>query len=193
MPLSLNIPALSLVLLLCALLTLRWLLRKSAARSTSAPWPFYAKRPLASPEQVLYQRLVTALPGYTVLHGVALSSVLGVKRGADAARWTKRIRQLDYDFVVCTHNARVLAAIVLDDPSRGSSDSSRQIRERASATAGIRLLRWQSNALPDQSAILAALGEQAVPFFEDTATSTNASWWPPVASAGRSAPAPKQP
>src|SRR4051812_1008482 len=32
--------------------------------SDDAPWPFYAKRPLSHPEQVLYHRLVKALPDH---------------------------------------------------------------------------------------------------------------------------------
>ena len=180
-----------LVLLLCALLLLRLSQRRRARRAGRGPWPFYAKRPLASPEQVLYQRLVSALPGCMVLSGVELSSVLGVKRGADLARWNKRIRHLRYDFVVCARDATVLAAIDLEDTaSRSAGDSARadRIKGRASAAAGVRLLRWQARALPDQAAIEAAFGELQMPFFEEIASSANQSWWPPISSAARHPP-----
>jgi hypothetical protein len=48
--------------------------RSSAA---SALWPFYLKRVLTQPEQVLYHRLVKALPNHIVLAQVQVSRVLG--------------------------------------------------------------------------------------------------------------------
>ena len=39
-------------------------------------WPFYAKRPLSQPEQVLYHRLVSCLPDHIVLAQVQVSRVL---------------------------------------------------------------------------------------------------------------------
>lgn len=35
--------------------------------SGTAPWPFYVKKPLTQPEQVLYHRLIKALPEHIVL------------------------------------------------------------------------------------------------------------------------------
>ena len=61
--------------------------RKRAAEAEAnddAPWPFYAKKPLTPPEQVLYHRLVSALPEHIVLAQVQLSRVLGVKRATEA-------------------------------------------------------------------------------------------------------------
>ena len=58
------------------------LLKPGGQRDTSSePWPFYPKRPLTSPEQVLYHRLVKALPDNIVLAQVQVSRVLGVKKG----------------------------------------------------------------------------------------------------------------
>jgi hypothetical protein len=36
-------------------------------------WPFYAKKPLSQPEQILYFRLVQALPDHIILAQVQLS------------------------------------------------------------------------------------------------------------------------
>jgi hypothetical protein len=186
----LNLSALLLVLLLCALLALRLSRRKNAWRKADVPWPFYAKRPLASPAQVLYHRLVSALPGHIVLSGVELSGVLGVRRGMDAQPWNRRIRGLHYDFVVCSKDATVLAAIALDDTPHGARDGTQAdlIKDRASAAAGVRLLRWPAKALPDLAAIQEALGELQMPSFEEVASSANQSWWPPVAGEGRNLP-----
>lgn len=186
----LNIPALFLVLLLCALLVLLLSRRSKAWRAADVVWPFYAKRPLVSPEQVLYHRLVQALPEHIVLCGVELSGVLGVRRGADTAAWNKRIRHLQYDFVVCTQDATMLAAIELVDPSRRASGRNRStlMKERASVAAGMRFLRWQARALPDQAEIQDIFEAAPLPFFESLASSANQSWWPPIASTGRNLP-----
>ena len=185
----LTLPSLSpllLVLLLCALLALRLLRLREIARASTTPWPLAVRRPLASPEQVLYQRLVSALPGCTVLHRVALGEVIGVRPGADSRRWSARMRHLHYDFVVCSASATVLAAIVLDDATH--SRRANRIRAQASASAGLRLLRWQRKALPDRAAIQAALGEAPRPLFEEPASDTNPSWWPAAPGSGRLPP-----
>lgn len=125
-------------------------------------WPFHAKRPLSLPEQVLYHRLVAALPGHIVLAQVQVSRVLGVKKGFSFNEWNNRINRLSYDFVVCAKDATVLAAIELDDkthdtPARTSTDSK---KNKATAAAGVRLIRWKVKALPDLAAIRAAFVHQ---------------------------------
>jgi hypothetical protein len=168
------------------------LLRRSAWRDAAVLWPFFTKKPLASPSQVLYQRLVTALPGHVVLSQVELSSVLGVKRGFDFDCWNTRIRRLHYDFVVCAKDATVLAAIELHDKTRDAKGTSQsdQIKERASASAGIRLIRWQVKALPDQAAIQEIFGALELPLEADTPVSATQAWWPPLPGAGKNAPLP---
>lgn len=130
-----------------------------AGRGQDEPWPFYAKRPLSAPEQVLYQRLITALPEHIVLAQVQVSRVLGVKKGFNFNEWNNRINRLSYDFVVCTKDSTVLAAIELDDKSheraqRAETDAK---KDRATAAAGICMLRWNVKAIPDHAAIRDAL------------------------------------
>ena len=55
--------------------------RRTSTDELKIEWPFYAKHILSKPEQVLYHRLVTALPEYIVLAQVQASRVLGVKKG----------------------------------------------------------------------------------------------------------------
>jgi hypothetical protein len=186
----LNPFAIVVLLLLSAALGLSVYLRRSAWRGADARWPFYAKKPLASPKQVLHQRLVTALPGHIVLSRVALTSVLGVKRGWDLDRWTPRIRRLHYDFVVCAIDSTVLAAIELSVQARDAQEPTQSdwIKERASASAGIRLIRWQAKVLPDHAEIQEIFGEPATPPAAGMKVSANQSWWPPLPHAGRSTP-----
>jgi hypothetical protein len=131
----------------------------SKAGSTTAEWPFYAKRPLSNPEQVLYHRLVRALPEHIVLAQVQVSRVLGVKKGHNFHSWNNRINRLSYDFVICTKDATVLAAVELDDKSHERSDrvATDDKKNRATAAAGVRLLRWNVKALPDEATIRLAL------------------------------------
>jgi hypothetical protein len=83
--------------------------RRSSA--TSAPWPFYLKRLLTQPEQVLYHRLVKALPNHIVLAQVQVSRVLGVKKGSRIHEWNNRINRLSYDFVICDKAAAMKASV----------------------------------------------------------------------------------
>jgi very-short-patch-repair endonuclease len=124
-------------------------------------WPFYAKRPLSQPEQVLYHRLVQALPDRMVLAQVQLSRVLGVKKGFNFHEWNNRIDRMSYDFVVCAMDSSVLVVIELDDKSHGSESRLRTDakKDRATSAAGIRMIRWDVKALPDQDFIREAFAD----------------------------------
>jgi hypothetical protein len=59
-------------------------LKRTAGKGTggeTGPWPLFVKKPLSAPEQVLYHRLVKALPEHIVLAQVQVSRVLGVYVG----------------------------------------------------------------------------------------------------------------
>lgn len=123
--------------------------------NTRRPWPFYLKRLMTQPEQVLFHRLVRALPDHVILAQVQVSRVLGVKKGVGFHEWNNRINRLSYDFVVCSRDASVIAAIELDDKShdsasRGETDAR---KDKASADAGLRLVRWHVRDLPDEDLI----------------------------------------
>jgi uncharacterized protein DUF2726 len=134
---------------------LRILKNRGVSAEAEGPWPYYARRPLSQPEQVLYHRLVNALPGHIVLAPPQVSRILGVKKGANFRVWNNRINRMSYDFVVCAKDATVLAAIELDDKSheRSSRVEADQKKDRATAAAGLRLIRWHVKSLPDESAI----------------------------------------
>ena len=79
-----------------------------------------ARRPLSRLEQVLYGRLVRALPDHVVLAQVAYSQILAVHRGGDSRALRNRFDRLVADFVVCRRDFVVVA--VIDD--RGPLDFS---------------------------------------------------------------------
>src|SRR3982750_1677097 len=87
----------------------------SHSAGTSKSWPFYVKRVLTPPEQVLYHRLVKSLPNHIVLAQVQGSRLLGVKKGFRFNEWNNRINRLSYDFVVCAKDCSAIAVIELDD------------------------------------------------------------------------------
>jgi hypothetical protein len=147
------------ILAVLAFLALKKKLSASAMVRGDDPWPFYAKKPLTQPEQILYHRLVVALPEYMILAQVQLSRVLGVKKGAGFHEWNNRINRLSLDFVACLKDSTVIAAIELDDSTHNKSDRAEADAKKAKAlaAAGVKLVRWQVNALPDAGAIRQAL------------------------------------
>src|SRR3954467_976649 len=90
-------------------------LKRNGATGSDTSWPFYAKRVLSQPEQVLYHRLTSALPECIVLAQVQLSRILGVKSGFNFHLWNNRINRMSLDFVVCLKDSTVVAAVELDD------------------------------------------------------------------------------
>jgi hypothetical protein len=138
-----------------ALAVLRLLTRRRRFRFGAADWPFYVRKIMSQPEQVLYYRLVRALPEHIVLAQVQVSRVLGVKKGFNFYEWNNRIDRLSYDFVVCGKDSTVIAAVELDDKSH---ESEKRIRtdgkkDKATADAGLLLVRWNVRALPSEGAI----------------------------------------
>lgn len=81
------------LLLVFATVALLALKKRRTLNSASSSWPYYAKRPLSQPEQVLYQRLVKAVPEHIVLAQVQVSRVLGVKKGFNFHEWNNRINR----------------------------------------------------------------------------------------------------
>jgi len=63
-------------------------------------WPFYPRKPLSTPEQILYFRLCKALPDHMVLAQVGLSHILGVKKGNNFQAWYNRINRMSAPMTV---------------------------------------------------------------------------------------------
>ena len=136
---------------LLAIAKKRGLLSQAGSRT----WPFYVKKPLTQPEQVLYHRLIRALPEHIVLAQVQVSRVLGVKQGSNFHEWNNRINRMSYDFVVCSKDSSVIAAIELDDKSHESKSraATDEKKNKATADAGLKLVRWHVRSLPDEATI----------------------------------------
>lgn len=128
---------------------------KSQGGAGDEAWPFYAKKPLSQPEQVLYFRLVQALPEHIILAQVQLSRLLGIKKGNNYQAWSNRINRMSADFVVCNKDSSIVAVIELDDATHQRKD--RQVadakKDQALVSAGVRIVRWQAKAIPDVATI----------------------------------------
>lgn len=140
------------------------LLAKKKQPSESGPWPYYAKRPLSQPDQILYFRLAKALPDHMVLAQVQLSRMLGVKKGSNHQAWLNRINRMSADFVVCAKDSSILAVIEADDashndPKRQKADAK---KDRALGDAGIKVHRWQARMIPDETLIKTTFLSQAI-------------------------------
>lgn len=137
------------------------MLKRRASSGADETWPFYAKKPMTDPEQVLYHRLVTAMPECIVLAQVQLSRVLGVKKGYSFNTWNNRINRMSLDFLVCLKDSTIVAAIELDDKTHESAPRIKADakKEKALAAAGVTLVRWNVAALPDERAIRQAFTE----------------------------------
>jgi very-short-patch-repair endonuclease len=149
-----------LVLVVVVIAVLAFLKAKSQGGSGGNEiWPFYAKKPLSQPEQVLYFRLIEALPNHIILAQVQLSRFLGVKKGHNYQSWSNRINRMSADFVVCNKDSSIVAVIELDDsthqkPDRQTADAK---KDKALEAAEVKIIRWQAKAIPDVSTIKAAL------------------------------------
>ncbi len=122
-------------------------------------WPFYSKKPLSQPEQVLYFRLVQALPAHIILAQVQLSRLLGVKKGNNYQAWFNRINRMSVDFVVCNKDSSIVAVIELDDATHQKEDrkTADAKKDKALASADIRIVRWQAKTIPDIATIQSTL------------------------------------
>jgi hypothetical protein len=130
-------------------------IHRSPTSAVGVIWPFYFQRPLSHPEQELYFRLRNALPDCILSTRVRLSRFLGVKSGHWWFLWKIWVHGLSVDFLVYTKDSSVLVAIELDDGSH--EFERRQIMgariDKALSSAKVRLVRWKSEALPDEDGI----------------------------------------
>ena len=121
--------------------------RKDAADNALAHTPVPA-RVLTVAERQAHTLLRQAMPGYLVLAQVPLSRFLSVK--TNQSDWLQAISGLSADLLLCDSGSRVLA--VIDVRASKLSDNSRRRHERMTALlrkAGIKVLSWQADALPD--------------------------------------------
>ncbi len=124
------------------------------------PWPLEPTQTILSePEQVLYRRLVEALPECVVLPQVQLARALRFKRcQRDHAVWN-RICQLSIDFLIVRPDTSIIAAVELDDSSHFRADRQDADARKGHALelAGVPPIRWRVGKMPDVVSIKSAV------------------------------------
>src|SRR5258708_17879694 len=92
--LALDKPTVVILLIFALVVFLAILKRRNRLAAGSQPWPFYVKRLLTQPEQVLYHRLVKALPNHLLLPPGEISPGFWLKQGCQVPRAGSRINSL---------------------------------------------------------------------------------------------------
>lgn len=142
--------------LVAAALFVLLILKKAKRREQPTNRPdFYGKKPLTAIEQVLYFRLLDALPEHIVLAQVQLSQIVGIKKGPLWQTWFNKISRKSVDFLICRKDASVIAAIELDDKSHEKDDRRERDADKDAAIsgAGLRVIRWTVKDIPSAEAI----------------------------------------
>jgi very-short-patch-repair endonuclease len=153
---TINMGTIVLLLIVVAVIAVLAALKaKSQGGGADEVWPFVAKKPLSQPEQVLYFRLIQALPEHIVLAQVQLSRLLGIKKGNNYQAWLNRINRMSVDFVVCNKDSSIVAVIELDDATHRKDDrqAADAKKDKALTSAGVRIVRWQAKSIPDVATI----------------------------------------
>lgn len=147
-----------LVLLLVAMAIAVQVKRKGASAPVDNDWPYKSRPLLTAPEQVVYYRLVKALPECLIFAQVELSRALEITQRGNNAAWFNRISGKSLDFVVCLKDTSIVAAIEIDDKTHAHERRVKadDTKEKALKAGGIPLIRWRAADLPDDAAIRAA-------------------------------------
>lgn len=148
---------LTLLLLPLAGLAALWLLRLREPRTRGTT--LQPRNMLQRDAQAMYLRLRAALPQYIIFARASLAAFVEVKgknRAAVAARQAELAGQT-VDFLICSSDFQVLAAVELEDVVRGRSSHEHGgalVRE-----AAIPVLRWTTANLPTARDIQEAIAE----------------------------------
>jgi hypothetical protein len=109
---------------------------------------------LSEPEQILYGRLVRALPEFHILAQVAFSQIIFVAGGDGKENFQKNAtaKQKVADYVVCDKRFGIMAIIELDDSSHNRARDAK--RDAIFEEAGTSLVRWNVRNIPSEEQIM---------------------------------------
>jgi very-short-patch-repair endonuclease len=129
-------------------------------------WPFIRKDLITETEKVLFNRLRQALPDYHVLTQVQLSQLVHVKKGHSFKMWWMSISRMSVDYVIIDKDMKTVAAIELDDKSHYSDEDRHKAdakKDKVLTAAGIRVIRWRCEIMPEIEQIALAFPEHRKP------------------------------
>ncbi|MFM0051497.1 DUF2726 domain-containing protein [Caballeronia grimmiae] len=119
--------------------------------------PRYRAVPLlTSNEKEFFERLRRALPEALIFPQVAMSAIIEpISNGKQGTIDFRRISQKLVDYAVYDRQLALVAVVELDDRTHDAARDA--VRDGYLASAGIRTIRFQSKAKPDENGIRAAL------------------------------------
>ena len=126
---------------------------KGSKNNATKCYEYFKKNPLTENEQTMYWRLIRALPDHVILAQVGLSRCVGTKTQPAFNTIAKK----SVDFVICNKASQIIAAIEIDDKSHSSKSRQKadETKDKALKAAGIEILRWPANPLPNEGEIRA--------------------------------------
>jgi hypothetical protein len=133
--------------------------RAKAGSQNDKPPYFKKKTLLEEKEQVLFHRLIEAMPEHYVMAQVRLADIVGVKKCDNWQTWFNKVSRKSVDFVVCDKSFVVLACIELDGETHEQADRKKadNAKDEALQAAGIPIVRIEANLLPTASEIKSML------------------------------------
>lgn len=121
------------------------------SRKNRNGYDFRKKKLLSDDGELMYWRLVKALPHHLIFSQVSLLRILS----SSNAEARSSISQKTVDFLVCEKDFTLVAAIEIEEKSSNrSKKQADEAKKFALDKAGIKLIRWKSTALPNDSEIL---------------------------------------
>lgn len=141
-------------------LVLAELLRSSQRRASGVNFEgqVYANQLLNKAGLTLYRTLLKACPECLVFSQVALSQLIGLRRGAPRAL-TNRYYRLVADFVICDQEGKPIAVIELDgrwhDSTRQSERDGR--KDQILGAAKIPIVRLKPASIPEAAELRACI------------------------------------
>jgi hypothetical protein len=127
----------------------------------AAGYPYRKTVVMSKPEQILYHRLVQALPNHLVLPQVQMCRFLEVTSFMNKKPAFYKISAKSVDYLVTTKDAKVVAAIELQDashllPDRAANDA---FKRKALKYADVPFIEFHVRKLPSAAEIREALRE----------------------------------
>ena len=121
--------------------------------------PYVSKSPLTQTETIFYHRLVESLPEFIVLAQVQLSSFLKVDKAQtnnkNFYKWFTPISQQSIDFLICSKDFTIVAAVELDDKTHLKIKAKERDNKKNDnlEAAKVPLIRWHAEAMPKSEEI----------------------------------------
>ncbi len=124
--------------------------KKEPSTSDHGGATIFPKRPLSKPEQILYHRLVEALPDHLILPQVSFSRFLFAKGGDKSQNFARfgKVRQKVVDYLICDKSFRIIAAVELQDSSHTEEKDAE--RRAIFKEAGLKLIEWDVGRMPSR-------------------------------------------